>query len=119
MCVCVCNIIVVPENLYRFGNANSPKLDNVRPGKDVDVVGDTVIANGKGMSLLNIYDPNRDFVWRLNKGTKLPELLELIKDTDHHYLLAPTENMSMEEYRNLLLEVAATMNQVNLIANIL
>ena len=99
-------------NLYRFGNANSPKLDNVRPGIDVDVVGDTVIANGKGMSLFSTYDPGKKNVWRLNQGTALPDKLKIINDHGNHYVLAPTENMLLEEYKNLLRGVGYTMIKV-------
>ena len=48
-------------DLYRFGNASSPRLDGIRPFKDVMVMKqngiEMVVANGNGVSLSSVFDP--------------------------------------------------------------
>lgn len=49
------DLFLAPEDLYRLGNATSPRLTNVRRPRDIDTVDvneiTVVVANGKGVSL--------------------------------------------------------------------
>jgi len=100
---------VVPEDIYRIGNLDTPKLNHVRQ-RDVDTIlfGSELIvkANGKGIS---VYDrqginesPMNGWVWRIKSNTRLPSGLVLVKDKNHHFCIAPKYNMPIAKYKQLL-----------------
>jgi hypothetical protein len=101
------------EDLFRLGNATSPRLDHVRD-TDVDTLErngiQMVIANGKGISLFNLEELNRrksrlnGWVWKIPQGTQPPSGLAIRPDpkSPGHFFLCPVSDMTMEKYRALL-----------------
>jgi hypothetical protein len=108
---------LVPEDVYRLGNAAGPKLDNVRQS-DVEtneingVV--MVVANGKGVSVFDrdglARVPLAGWVWRIPARTPLPAGLKFVHDPlpdiPGHYVIAPVHNMPLAKYKGLLEELA-------------
>ncbi|PUA29164.1 MAG: hypothetical protein B0W54_00715 [Cellvibrio sp. 79] len=110
---------ILPEELFRLGNLNEPKLSNVR-SRDVDTInihGITVIkANGKGVSVFDKKGinetPMTGWVWRFSPNTQPPVGLKLVQDKPHHYCIAPTHNMPIDKYKGLLEEMALKATRV-------
>lgn len=110
---------LVPEELFRLGNSNSPKLSNVR-ARDIDTIqlnGITVIlANGKGISIFDREgineSPMNGWVWRFPPNTRPPVELRLVQDKPHHYCIAPVQNMPVDKYKGLLEEMALKASRV-------
>ena len=110
---------IVPEDVFRLGNAQSPRLGNVRD-RDVDliVINDilVVIANGKGISVFDKTGieaaPFEGWVWQLPAALHLPAGLKLVKDKPHHYCIAPTVNMPVDKYKGLLEELGLHAHRV-------
>lgn len=110
---------IVPEELFRLGNSNSPRLSNVRE-RDIDTMsinGITVIkANGKGISVFDKQgineSPMSGWVWRFPPNTQPPHGLKMVQDKAHHYCIAPTQNMPLDKYKGLLEEMALRANRV-------
>ena len=104
-------LYLVPEDLYRLGNATSPLLSRIRPGEidlvEVDGIR-MIIANGKGISLYNKVGldlvPLKGWVWEISANTHLPLGLRLNKDDrpEGHYTICPNRNMSVHEFVGLL-----------------
>jgi hypothetical protein len=102
---------IVPEDLYRLGNASSPLMTRIRPG-EVDVTElngiKMIVANGKGISLYNKTGleliPLTGWVWEISARTPLPFGLKLVKDDkpEGHYTICPIRNMSVHEFVGLL-----------------
>ena len=103
---------LIPEDVFRLGNSDSPRLGNVR-SRDVDTMvmnGITVvIANGKGISVFDLdaitHVPFEGWVWKLGSNTALPTGLKMVNDKPGHYCIAPTANMPVEKYKGLLEEL--------------
>jgi len=110
---------ILPEELFRLGNSNNPKLSNLR-SRDVDTLeinGITVIrANGKGISVFDKAgineSPMTGWVWRFPPNTKPPLGLKLVQDKPHHFCIAPTQNMPVDKYKGLLEEMALRASRV-------
>jgi hypothetical protein len=110
---------ILPEELFRLGNSESPKLCHVR-SRDIDTVeinGITVIrANGKGISVFDKAGINESpltgWVWRFPPNTRPPIGLKLVQDKPHHYCIAPVQNMPIEKYVGLLKEMAMFATRV-------
>ena len=103
-------LYLAEEDLYRLGNATTPKLDHVRTesSKDVDTYLQNglliVRANGRGISLLTEAGAasRRDaWLWIVPKNTPMPPGLALNHDTTDHYHLCPAFDMTLDEYRAL------------------
>ena len=105
------------DDLYRFGNSNSPRLDNVR-GQDVDLFDVNEIshvrANGKGISLLTEEEAARrpGWLWKISKNTVMPPGLALHHDRPGHFSICPTTNMAVDRYKALLSELAVHCQKV-------
>ena len=118
------------EDLYRLGNATTPKLQNVRVG-DVQLQERNgimwVIANGRGISLITQARLERDqqvnrgnYAWRLPANYPMPAGLVLKADTDRlkpgqvpdHYFLCPAKDMYLAEYIVLLTRLAANFERI-------
>lgn len=110
---------ILPEELFRLGNASTPKLTHVR-ARDVDVTNingiTVVIANGKGIS---VYDrsgidqsPMSGWVWKFPPNTRVPVGLKLVGDKPHHFCIAPAQNMPVDKYKGLLEEMALKASRV-------
>ncbi|MDM3848221.1 MAG: hypothetical protein PT116_25145 [Aphanizomenon gracile PMC638.10] len=99
-----------PIILYRQGNANSPRMDNVRPDKDIacyDQDGGvwvmTTLADGESTGEISTF-ANPGYGknwWQLQAGTKIPEQLELVNDYDNHWLWKPIQDMPLEDFDTL------------------
>lgn len=106
-----------PVDLYRQGNANSPRMDNVRPNKDVATYENNgeIWVNpslGGGISTFASPKPGKN-LWQLDRGTDIPGELELVNDHDDHWLWKPNYMMSMEEYKAALQLIGASFYKVN------
>lgn len=94
-------------DLYRGGNASSPRIDNVRVDKDVfpDATGNIgpVAPNGEvqGMSTFEAPQGDKNW-WRLPAGTQLPDGLQAVNDPGIHWTIQPSTMMSVEDFRSLL-----------------
>lgn len=116
----IVDLYLVPEDLFRLGNASNPRLTHVRRPKDIDtfeVNGITVaVANGKGLSLATKdrldRSPSGGWVWRIPKGTPMPLGLKLLNDRPGHYSVCPTNNMPLDEYIGLLSKLALRCQKV-------
>ncbi len=110
---------LVPEEIFRLGNSNDPKLSNVR-SRDVDTTTINgilmVIANGKGISVFDkegiMQSPMNGWVWRFAPNTTFPLGLKLVQDKPHHYCIAPSQNMPIDKYKGLLEELALKAKRV-------
>lgn len=110
---------ILPEELFRLGNASSPRLSNVR-SRDVDTTvinGITVIiANGKGISVFDReginQSPMNGWVWRFSPNTRPPEGLKMVNDKPHHYCISPSYNMPVDKFKGLLEEMALKATRV-------
>ena len=110
---------IIPEEVFRLGNTNSPKLSHVRPRdiRIIDVNGvPVVVANGKGISVFDkdgiSLSPMTGWVWRFKPNTSFPHGLKLVKDKPHHFCIAPTQNMPLDKYKGLLEEMAMNAQRV-------
>ncbi|AFZ57454.1 hypothetical protein H6G54_26295 [Anabaena cylindrica FACHB-243] len=111
-----------PITLYRQGNSNSPRMDNVRPDKDIacyDQDGQvwirTTLADGKspgGISTFANPGYGKNW-WQLEAGTEIPEQIELVNDYDHHWLWKPIKNMPLEDYKAALQKIGTYFSKVN------
>lgn len=112
--------ITIKLDLFRRGNAASPRLDHVRAGADrlaqgrpVDV--GTCLVNGEvwvtggegGISTFDRPLSSEPNWWLIPAGTELPP--ELLVRRDHatpdgrtHYALAPAHDMPLAVYRRAL-----------------
>ena len=110
---------MVPEEIFRLGNASTSRLSNVRP-RDVDTVqinGITmIVANGKGISVFDKTgineSPMTGWVWRFPPNTTPPVGLRFVQDKAHHYCIAPVQNMPIDKYKGLLEEMALRATRV-------
>lgn len=106
-----------PVALYRRGNANSPKMDNVRPNKDIAVseqqgelwVMLTLEAERlpggmyRSVGISTFETPGSGKNWyKLDLGTDIPLELELVNDRDGHWLFQPSRPMTLGKYKEAL-----------------
>jgi hypothetical protein len=101
-------LYLLDEDLYRLGNATSPRLHNARPGKDIETYESNGIvmvrSNGQGISLITEERFERErarhagsYLWKLPANFPLPSGRALLQDTrdlrpgkePDHYLLCP------------------------------
>lgn len=110
---------LVPEEIFRLGNHNNPRLNHVRP-RDVNIVAingiDVIIANGKGISVFDKdginESPMTGWIWCISQNAPLPIGLKLVQDKPHHYSIAPIHNMPVDKYKGLLEEMALHAKRV-------
>ena len=114
------DLFLAPEDLFRFGNATSPRLTHIRRPRDVDTIeinGITVVvANGKGLSLATQdrldKTPINGWVWKIAKGAHMPFGLKLVNDRPGHYSVCPQSNMPLDEFIGLLSKLAIKCQKV-------
>ncbi len=114
------DLFMAPEDLFRLGNATSPRLTHIRRPKDIDTIevnGITVvIANGKGISLSTKgrldKTPMSGWVWKIVRGTQMPIGLKLLNDRLGHYSICPISNMVLDEFIGLLSKLAMKCHKV-------
>ncbi|GLQ31065.1 hypothetical protein [Litoribrevibacter albus] len=110
---------LIPEEIFRMGNASEPKLSNVR-ARDVNTMEvngiRVIIANGKGVSVFDKVgineSPMNGWVWRFPPNCNLPAGLKFVQDKPHHYCIAPIQNMPVDKYKGLLEEMALKAQRV-------
>lgn len=94
--------------LYRWGNASSPKLDNIRPDElgTFQRGGQTWVEHDSGgISTYSSNRPGQKNVWRLPRGSSFPSRLHIVNDAGEHWLIEPAADMPMDEYLSLLREL--------------
>lgn len=99
------------QTVIRTGTKDSPKLNHIRP-RDIDVEGlsgqENVIANGKGISLLNleglIKKGLQGWLWLLLPNTSIPDQLGILPDVKdpNHFFIVPREGMLLAQYKEHL-----------------
>ncbi len=118
-------LYLLDEDLYRLGNATSPRLDHVRQS-DVDTYERNGIAmvraNRKGVSLLDEERLKRTratgWVWKIPSATSMPAGLAVTPDPDPdprtrgHFLLCPVVDMPVDKYRAALSELALICERI-------
>ena len=82
-------MIKTPVDLYRRGNATSPRMDHVLPNKDIAIYENNgqiwvkeTLADGQtpgGISTFSVQGMGNNW-WKLDRGTSIPSELELIND---------------------------------------
>lgn len=100
---------IVPEEVFRVGNATTPRLHMVR-SSEVDVTEinriKVIIANGRGVSLYTKEElaatTLTGWVWKFAARTPVPHGLKLVNDKPGHYCVAPIQNMPVDLYKGLL-----------------
>lgn len=104
-----------PIALYRKGNANSPRMDNVRP-QDVetyDYNGQVwVVTNSGGISTFATPGAGKNW-WKLDQGTDTPTELTLVNDYDNHWSWEPSYIMRMDEYKAALRLIGVSFYKVS------
>jgi len=107
-----------PIDLYRSGNANSPRMDNVRPTKDVATYTDgngqvwVDAALGGGISTFATPRVGKN-CWKLDRGADIPPGLKLVNDHDDHWLWKPSETMLLDNYKAALQLIGASFYKVS------
>lgn len=75
---------------------------------------ESVVANGNGFSAFDhitsiMKNPTKK-IWKMKAGTPLDERIRLVKDLrrghEGHYMLAPAENMPLEDYLQIFVDLA-------------
>ena len=112
-----CKMTRTPIDLYRQGNATSPRMDNVRPNKDIAIYeeGEEIWVNaalGGGISTFATLRLGKNW-WKLSQGTDIPAELELINDHNDHWLWKPRYNMPIEVYKAALRQMRQAFNKVS------
>ena len=111
---------IVPEDVFRLGNSESPRMNRIR-SQDVDTVEINgviaVVANHKGISLLtkdriNAMPEVGSWVWKFSEKTILPDGLKLVKDSKDHYAVAPAQTMPLDLYKGLLEQMGMNAERV-------
>ncbi|MCB8779464.1 hypothetical protein [Planktothrix agardhii] len=94
--------------LYRQGNANSPRMDNVRD-RDVDIYdysGEKWVETfSNGISTFESPKLGRNW-WRIDAGIQIPDSIILINDKNDHWGWRPAYTMRLLEYQELLKQVS-------------
>ena len=121
-------LYMLDEDLYRIGNATTPKLHNVRLD-DVTLYERNgivmVTANGFGISLITEERLKRTashltgYVWKLPANMPMPPGLALSADRrtlkpgeiPDHYFLCPVSDMPLSEYVALLSKLALKLKR--------
>ena len=95
-----------PVLLYRRGNSQSARMDNVRLDKDIAAyerneiiwVRETIgnLEPG-GISTFSVQGKGKNW-WRIDAGIEIHSDLELINDRGSHWLWKPSTTMPLERY---------------------
>ncbi|MBW4533742.1 MAG: hypothetical protein KME09_07365 [Pleurocapsa minor HA4230-MV1] len=92
--------------LYRRGNANSPRMDNVRLDKDIAtyqkhgaiwVKETTGSLESGGISTFSVQGRGKNW-WKIDAGIEIHPDLELINDRGNHWLWKPSKTMPLIRY---------------------
>ncbi|MBD2612083.1 MAG: hypothetical protein RMY62_015945 [Nostoc sp. ZfuVER08] len=111
-----------PIALYRQGNANSPRMDNVRPNKDIATFEEknfifvtTTLQDGTSPGGISTFaTPGRGKNWwKLDPATDIPAQLKLVNDRENHWLWQPDEIMFLEDYKTALRQVGERLYRIS------
>jgi hypothetical protein len=113
------DLSVCEVDLFRAGNAGSPRLDHVR-SRDVTTYERHgklwVRANDQGVSVFTweeiLQKEMIGWIWRLPAGRQLPIGLKLFNDHGGHYVVAPNHDMTVDDYLARLRRLAVDFNRV-------
>lgn len=95
-----------PVPLYRRGNSNSSRMDNVLLDKDIGVYQRNKITWVKetignlepgGISTFSIQGRGKNW-WKIDAGIEIHPDLELINDRGNHWLWKPSQTMPLKRY---------------------
>jgi len=104
-----------PIDLYRRGNANSPRMDNVRT-QDVEIYYDNgevwVVANSGGISTFATQGAGKTW-WKLDQSTEIPTELTLVNDYGNHWSWEPSYTMGRDDYIAALRLIGASFYRVS------
>lgn len=104
-----------PVDLFRMGNANSPRMDRVRP-QDVSIYEDNdqrwVMPNSGGISTFSMLGKGKNW-WKLDQGTKIPPDLKLVNDHSNHWAWEPSSMMSLDQYETALRQISEQFYKVS------
>jgi hypothetical protein len=104
-----------PVDLYRMGNALSPRLDNIRD-QDIQMYEDGdrtwVAANSGGISTFSVRRNSKNW-WKLDQGTEIPNELRVVNDHGSHWLWEPSYSMPIDTYREALQSVGNRFYKVS------
>jgi hypothetical protein len=88
-------------DLYRMGNTNSPRMDNVRP-QDISIYETIdrlwVMSSSGGISTFSAAGRGKNW-WKLSLGTEIPSELILVNDHGNHWVWQPSYNMPLDQYK--------------------
>lgn len=103
-------------NLYRLGNATSPRLNNVRVGIDILTYENNgvawVRANSGGVSTFSQASGNKN-EWRLNSGYPYSFNLNVVNDHGNHYNWQPNQDMPLTDFITLLTAVNPAFTKIS------
>ncbi len=113
-------LYLTQEDLYRFGNATSSRINRIRVGEinTTEQNGITmIVANDKGVSLFNEEGMRRSpltgWVWEIKSRTAIPQGLRLVqKGSKGHHMLVPVKTMPLSQYISLLEQMAIHCQKV-------
>ena len=99
-----------PFALYRRGNSQSPRIDNVRLDKDITAyeqngtiwVRETIgnLEPG-GISTFSVQGRGKNW-WKIDADIRIHPDLELINDRGNHWLWKPSQTMPLARYTEAL-----------------
>ncbi len=111
-----------PVDLYRKGNASSPRMDHVRINKDIATYESNkefwvreTLAGGEspgGISTFSTQGRGKNW-WKLDADTEIPLELELINDRGNHWLWKPSKTMPIQKYKMALRLISQSFYKVS------
>lgn len=106
-----------PIALDRQGNANSPRMDNVRSNNDVTTYEENGQISvdptlGGRISTFATQRSGKNW-WKLDAKSKIPAALDLINDHNDRWLWKPSYRMPIEEYKQALQLIGAYFYKVS------
>jgi hypothetical protein len=103
-------------DLYRRGNARSPRLAHVRVGKDVVTYFENGIetagAHSGGTSTFSSPGSGPNW-WLLPAGTEYPDEISVINDHGNHYNWEPNVDLPLSDFVALLAAVEPAFIKVS------
>jgi hypothetical protein len=108
--------------LYRQGNATSPRMDNVRPDKDIVTFEEkgmiwvmTTLADGISPGGISTFaNPGRGKNWwKLDFGIDIVPELKLVNDRENHWLWQPSKTMPIDDYKAALKQLGELFYKIN------
>jgi hypothetical protein len=103
-------------DLYRRGNALSPRLTHVRVGKDLITFSQHGIefarAHSGGVSTFSSPGPGRNW-WMLPAGTAYAGEIAVINDHGNHYNWEPRVDLPLADFVALLATVEAAFTRIS------